>query len=59
MPGVVGRHIAAVTGGGGQGICQACGREGARVIVLDANREGASKTVGLATSAGGKALAAR
>ena len=53
-------HIAAVTGGGsgiGQGICQAYAREGARVIVLDANLAGGRETVGLIEAAGGKASA--
>jgi NAD(P)-dependent dehydrogenase (short-subunit alcohol dehydrogenase family) len=60
MAGLLAGHIAAVTGGGsgiGQGICQAYAREGARVIVLDANIVGASETVGLVTGAGGKAIA--
>jgi NAD(P)-dependent dehydrogenase (short-subunit alcohol dehydrogenase family) len=53
-------HIAAITGGGsgiGQGIAQAYAREGARVIILDANLEGANETVALVTAAGGKASA--
>lgn len=60
MAGLLAGHVAVVTGGGqgiGQGICQAYGREGARVIVLDANLEGAHETVALVTSAGGKASA--
>jgi NAD(P)-dependent dehydrogenase (short-subunit alcohol dehydrogenase family) len=60
MAGLLAKHIAAVTGGGsgiGQGICQAYAREGARVIVLDANMEGANETVGLVTTAGGEASA--
>ena len=60
MAGLLAGHVAVVTGGGsgiGQGICQAYAREGARVIVLDANMEGASETVGLVEAAGGQASA--
>ena len=60
MAGLLEGHIAAVTGGGsgiGQGICRAYAREGARIIVLDINPEGASETVGLITAAGGTASA--
>jgi NAD(P)-dependent dehydrogenase (short-subunit alcohol dehydrogenase family) len=60
MAGLLDGHIAAVTGGGsgiGQGICQAYGREGARVIVLDTNPEGARETVDLIAAAGGTASA--
>ena len=60
MAGLLAGHIAAVTGGGsgiGQGICVAYAREGARVIVLDVNVEGAKETIDLITSAGGTATA--
>src|SRR5215468_5367598 len=60
MAGLLEGHIAAVTGGGsgiGQGICQAYAREGARVIVLDVNPDGAKETVSLIEAAGGKASA--
>jgi len=62
MAGLLQGHIAAVTGGGsgiGQGICQAYAREGARVIVLDTNPEGANETVGLIKEAGGEASAVK
>ena len=58
MAGLLNGHIAAVTGGGsgiGQGICQAYAREGARVIVLDTNPDGARETIALVTQTGGEA----
>jgi NAD(P)-dependent dehydrogenase (short-subunit alcohol dehydrogenase family) len=60
MAGLLEGHIASVTGGGsgiGQGICLAYAREGARVIILDVNPEGAKETVGLIEAEGGTASA--
>jgi NAD(P)-dependent dehydrogenase (short-subunit alcohol dehydrogenase family) len=53
-------HIAAVTGGGsgiGRAIAIGYARAAARVVVLDADPEGASETVRLIVEAGGKAAA--
>ncbi len=58
MSGLLAGHIAAITGAGsgiGQAIAQGYAREGAKVIVLDADPEGATATVKMITDAGGTA----
>jgi 3-oxoacyl-[acyl-carrier protein] reductase len=55
-------HIAAVTGGGsgiGRGIALAYAREGAKVLILDANAETGAETAKLITTAGGQAQSYR
>src|SRR5216684_5476976 len=59
MTGLLEQHIAAVTGGAsgiGRAIALGYAREGARVVVLDANGNGAAETAKAITDAGGKAL---
>jgi NAD(P)-dependent dehydrogenase (short-subunit alcohol dehydrogenase family) len=58
MSGLLEGHLAVVTGGGsgiGQGICQGYAKQGARIVVLDANAKAAAETMKLVTDAGGKA----
>jgi NAD(P)-dependent dehydrogenase (short-subunit alcohol dehydrogenase family) len=60
MTGLLQDHIAAVTGAGsgiGRAIALGYAREGARVVVLDLNGEGASETVQQILNTGGKAQA--
>jgi NAD(P)-dependent dehydrogenase (short-subunit alcohol dehydrogenase family) len=58
MPGLLQNHIAAVTGGAsgiGRAIALGYAREGALVVVLDINSEGAAKTAADIRGAGGEA----
>lgn len=60
MSGLLKGHIAVVTGGAsgiGEAIALGYAREGAEVVVLDANLEGAQKTAKAAIAAGTKATA--
>jgi NAD(P)-dependent dehydrogenase (short-subunit alcohol dehydrogenase family) len=62
MSGLLEKHIAAVTGGGsgiGRAIALGYAREGAQVVVLDANAEAAGEAVKAITGAGGKASSFR
>jgi 3-oxoacyl-[acyl-carrier protein] reductase len=59
MPGLLEGHIAVVTGSGsgiGRAIALGYAKEGAQVVVLDANGVGAAETVKAITGAGGKAV---
>lgn len=58
MPGLLQSHIAAITGAGsgiGQAIALGYAREGAEIVILDADPQGAKETQKLVVSAGGKA----
>jgi 3-oxoacyl-[acyl-carrier protein] reductase len=59
MSGLLEKHIAAVTGSGsgiGRAIALGYAKEGAQVVVLDANGVAAAETVKAITGAGGKAV---
>jgi 3-oxoacyl-[acyl-carrier protein] reductase len=59
MSGLLEKHIAVVTGGGsgiGRAIALGYAKEGAHVVVLDANGVAAAETVKAITGAGGKAV---
>jgi NAD(P)-dependent dehydrogenase (short-subunit alcohol dehydrogenase family) len=58
MPGLLQDHIAAITGAGsgiGRAIAQGYAQEGAYVVVLDVNAEGAGETTQQILNAGGRA----
>lgn len=58
MTGLLLGHLAAVTGGGsgiGRAICEAYAREGAEVLILDANAAAGAETTSIIKNAGGKA----
>jgi NAD(P)-dependent dehydrogenase (short-subunit alcohol dehydrogenase family) len=60
MPGLLDKHVAAVTGAGsgiGRAIAEGYAREGAKVAVIDANAGAAAETAALIAKAGGKAEA--
>jgi NAD(P)-dependent dehydrogenase (short-subunit alcohol dehydrogenase family) len=62
MSGLLERHIAVITGGGsgiGRAISLGYAKEGARVVVLDANSEAAAETAKSITSSSGKAWSFR
>ena len=62
MTGLLEQHIAVVTGGGsgiGRAIARGYAREGAQVVVLDADGDTAAATAKAITAAGGKALSLR
>lgn len=58
MSGMLAGKTVMVTGGGsgiGRAACQVMAREGAKVLVVDLNREGGEATAGIITQAGGTA----